>query len=183
MATPNGLMFTVGQITWTTSSDDFIAMTTEEARIQSASTTTSPTSATALTTVDTAPTTMDLAPTTVHLAPTTPVSSSVTPTTRRPLPRYKGKQIDNTDLLDSIDWVGTKLAETLALVSSIQSQPNEQVTATHNRSTRPARASHPARLGTDLMVTSTPEGCSAHRRLAPMTGLRLSEHEALTENY
>ena len=38
MATPNGLMFTVGQITWTTGSDNFIAMITEEARIQSAST-------------------------------------------------------------------------------------------------------------------------------------------------
>ena len=33
MATPNGLTFTVGQITWTTGSDDFIAMTTEEAWI------------------------------------------------------------------------------------------------------------------------------------------------------
>ena len=135
MATPNGLTFTVGQITWTTGSDDFIAMTPEEAWIQSASTTASPTSATAPTTVDTAPTTVDTAPTTVDLALTTPASSLATPTTRCLLPRYKGKQIDNTDLLDSIDRVGTKLAETLALVSSIQSQPNEQVTATHNRST------------------------------------------------
>jgi hypothetical protein len=82
-----------------------------------------------------APTTVDLAPTTVDLAPTMPASSSATPTTHRPLPRYKGKQIDNTDLLDSIDRVGTKLTETLALVSTIQSQPNEQVTAPHNRST------------------------------------------------
>ena len=136
MATPNGLTFIIGQITWTTGSYNLIAMTTEEARIQSTSTTTSPTSATAPTTMDTAPTTMRLAPTTVHLAPTMPASSSAMPITRRPLPRYKGKQIDNTDLLDSIDRVGTKLAETLALVSSIQSQPNEQVTATHNRSTR-----------------------------------------------
>ena len=52
----------------------------------------------------------------VDLAPAMPASSSATPTTCHPLPRYKGKQIDNTDLLDSIDWVGTKLAETLALV-------------------------------------------------------------------
>ena len=132
MATPNSLMFTIGQITWTTGFDDFIATITEEARIQSASTAASPASATAPTTVDTAPTTtdtaptmMDLAPTTVHLAPTTPASPSATPTTCHPLPRYKGKQIDNTDLLDSIDRVGTKLAETLALISTIQSQPNE----------------------------------------------------------
>ena len=84
-------------------------MTPEEAWIQSASTTASPTSAmapttvdTAPTTVDTAPTTMDLAPTTVHLAPTTPASPSATPTTCHPLPRYKGKQIDNTDLLGPV---------------------------------------------------------------------------------
>ena len=38
VATPNGLTFTIGQITWTTGSDDFIAMTTEEVRIQSAPT-------------------------------------------------------------------------------------------------------------------------------------------------
>ena len=135
MATPNGLTFTVGQITWTTGSDDFIAMTTEEARIQSVSTTTSPASAMAPTTMSMAPTTMDLALTTIHLALTMPASPSATPTTCHPLPRYKGKHIDNTDLLDSIDWVGTKLAETLALVSTIQSQPNEQVTTPHNRST------------------------------------------------
>ena len=98
MATPNGLKFTIGQITWTTGSDDFIAMTTEEAWIQSAPTTASPISAMAPTTVDTAPTTMDMAPTTmdlaptmVHLAPTMPASSSATPTTRHPLPLYKGR--------------------------------------------------------------------------------------------
>ena len=105
MATPNGLTFTIGQITWTTGSDDFIATITEEARIQSASTAASPASATTPTTVDTAPTTEDLAPTTVDLAPTTvdlastmvdlaltmPASLSATPTTRRPLPRYKGR--------------------------------------------------------------------------------------------
>ena len=77
------------------------------------------------TTVDLAPTTVDLAPTMMDLAPTMSASPSATPTTCRPLPRYKGKQIDNIDLLDSIDRVGTKLAETLALVSSIQNQPSE----------------------------------------------------------
>ena len=111
MATPNGLTFTIGQITWTTGSNDFIAMTPEEAWVQSASTTASPASA--------------MAPTTVDLAPAMPASSSAMPTTRHPFPRYKGRQIDNTDLLDSIDRVSTKLAETQALVSLIQSQPNE----------------------------------------------------------
>ena len=104
-------------------------MTTEEAWIQFASTTAS--------------SALAMAPTTVDLAPTMPASSSATPITRRPLPRYKGRQIDNSDLLDSIDRVGTKLAETLALVSTIQSQPNEQVTTPHNRSTQPAQTSRP----------------------------------------
>ena len=54
---------------------------------------------------------------------------------------------------------------------------------THNRSTRPAQASYPARLGTDLLVTSTPEGRSVHCRPAPMTGLRLSKYEASMENH
>ena len=125
----------------------------EEAWIQSAPTTASPASATA--------------PTMVDRAPTTLASLSAMPTTHRPLPRYKGRQINNTDLLDSIDRVGAKLAETLALVSLIQSQPNEQVNTNHNRSTRPARASRPTRLGTDLMVTSTPKGRSVRRRPAP----------------
>ena len=124
-----------------------------------------------------------MAPTTLDLATATPASSSATPTTRHSLPRYKGRQIDNSNLLDSIDQVDTKLAKTLALVSLIQSQPNEQVNTTHNRSTRPAWASRPTRLGTDLVVTSTPEGCSVHRRPAPTTGLRLSECEALMENH
>ena len=44
-----------------------------------------------------------MALTTLDLALATLASSSATPTTRRSLPRYKGRQIDNTDLLDSID--------------------------------------------------------------------------------
>ncbi|XP_066341356.1 zinc finger BED domain-containing protein DAYSLEEPER-like [Miscanthus floridulus] len=44
MATPNGLTFTVGQITWTTGADDSVAKATEEAWIQPAPTTTSPAS-------------------------------------------------------------------------------------------------------------------------------------------
>ena len=119
----------------------------------------------------------------LDLALATPASSSAMPTTYHLLPRYKGRQIDNIDLLDSIDQVGTKLAETLALVTSIQSQPIEKVTTTHNRSTQPAQASHAAQLSMDLVVTSTPEGRSVHRRPAPTMGLRLSEYEASMENY
>lgn len=169
MATPNGFTFTVGQITWTTGSNDFIAMNTEEVQIQSAPTTVPPASVTA--------------PIALGLTPSTPALSSATSTTRRSLPCYKGKQIDDTDLLDSIDRVGTKFAETLALVDSIQNQSTKQVTVDHNRSTRPARASRRARLGTDLVVTTTPEGRSVRHQSVPATGLRLSEYEALMENY
>jgi hypothetical protein len=55
-------------------------------------------------------------------APTTPAMAPTTPTTRRPLPRYKGRTIDNTDLIEAIDQVGHKLSQTLTLVDSIQNQ-------------------------------------------------------------
>jgi hypothetical protein len=99
MTMADGLSFTVGQITWTTGVNSFTATTTEEARIQFASTTSS----------------SAMAPTTLAIAPTTP-------TTRRPLPRYKGRVIDNTDLIEAIDQVGYKLSQTLTLVDSIQNQ-------------------------------------------------------------
>jgi hypothetical protein len=47
------------------------------------------------------------------MAPTTPI-------TRRSLPRYKGRVIDNTDLIEAIDQVGHKLSQTLTLVDWIQ---------------------------------------------------------------
>jgi hypothetical protein len=107
----DGLSFTVGQITWTTSVNGFTATTMEEAQIQSMSTTSS--SAMALTTLAT--------------ALTTPATAPTTPTTRRPLPRYKGRVIDNTDLIKAINQVGHKLSQTLTLVDSIQNQSTEQV--------------------------------------------------------
>jgi hypothetical protein len=105
MATAAGLTFTIGQITWTTGSNDFVALTTEGMQIQSASTT-SPTPASATTT---------LAP-----ASPTPASSSTTPATCHFLPRYQGKKLDNTDLINSIDRLDVKLSSTLTLVNSLQ---------------------------------------------------------------
>jgi hypothetical protein len=91
----DGLSFTIGQITWTTSVNSFTATATEETQIQSASTTSSSA---------TAPTALAMAPTTLATAPTTP-------TTHRSLPRYKGRSIDNTDLIKAIDQVGHKLSQ------------------------------------------------------------------------
>jgi hypothetical protein len=69
------------------------------------------------------------------MALTTPAMAPTTPTTRQPLPRYKGRVIDNTDLIEAIDQVGHKLSQTLTLVDSIQNQSTEQVLLNHNKST------------------------------------------------
>jgi hypothetical protein len=114
-----------------------------------------------------------MAPTTLATALTTPTTALTTPTTRQPLPRYKGRTIDNTDLIKAIDQVGHKLSQTLTLVDSIQNQSTEQVLLHHNRSTRPVRAHRPTRLDTDLVVTATPKGCMVCLRLVPTPGLRL----------
>jgi hypothetical protein len=153
----DGLTFIVGQITWTTGAVGFTVTATEEVQIQSTSITSSPA----------------MAPTTLVTAPTTPATSPTTPATRHLLPRYKGRQIDNTDLLEAIDQVDLKLSESLALVNSIRDQSTEQVATRHNRSTRPDRARRPAWFDTDLVFTATPEGRTV--RLCPVstTGLRL----------
>jgi hypothetical protein len=49
-----------------------------------------------------------------------PISWSSLLTTHRLLPRYQGRRLDNTDLIESIDRVTTGLAKTLTLVDSIR---------------------------------------------------------------
>jgi hypothetical protein len=44
------------------------------------------------------------------MAPTTLIAALTMSTTCRPLPRYKGRVIDNTDLIEAIDQVGHKLS-------------------------------------------------------------------------
>jgi hypothetical protein len=50
------------------------------------------------------------------------LSGSSSSATRRPLPRYQGRQLDNSDLIESIDRVTAGLAKTLTLVESIRDQ-------------------------------------------------------------
>jgi hypothetical protein len=114
-------------------------------------------------------------PTTLATAPTTPV-------THRPLPRYKGRTIDNTDLIKAIDQVCHNLSQTTTLVDSIQNQSTEQVPLHHNRSTRPVQARRPTRLDTNLVVTATPKGHIVCLRPVPIPGLKLSEYQVLTED-
>jgi hypothetical protein len=73
MATVAGLTFTIGQITWTTGSNDFVVTTMEETQIRFASTT-------SLTPASTT--------TTLALAPPALAPSLTMPATRRLLPRY-----------------------------------------------------------------------------------------------
>jgi hypothetical protein len=166
VAMADDLSFTVGQITWTTGVNSFTAATMEEVQIRSASTTSS--SATAQTTLAT--------------ALTTPATAPATPITRRPLPCYKGRTIDNTDLIKAIDQVGLKLSETLTLIDKIQNQSTEQVQLHHNRSTRPVRTHHPTRFDTDLVVTVTPQGCTVRLCPVPSPGFRPSEYQVSTED-
>jgi hypothetical protein len=76
-----------------------------------------------------------MAPTTLATATTTLATAPITPTTRQPLPSYKGRVIDSTNLIEAIDQVGHKLSQTLTLVDLIQNQSTEQVLLHHNRST------------------------------------------------
>jgi hypothetical protein len=92
VAMADGLSFTVGQITWTTGVNSFTATATEEAQIRSASTTSS----------------SAMAPVTLATATTTPAMALTMLTTRRPLPHYKGRMIDNTNLIEAIDQVSHK---------------------------------------------------------------------------
>jgi hypothetical protein len=92
-----GLMFTVRMFTWTTSTD-CPAEVMEAVQAPPA-----PTESTLIT--------VDLI--------SGPVLGPPPPTIHRPLPRYQGRRLDNTDLVESINWVTTNLAETLTLVDSI----------------------------------------------------------------
>ena len=47
-----------------------------------------------------------------------PLPRSPSPTTRRPLPRYQRRHINNDDLIESIDRVGLKLADCLSIAES-----------------------------------------------------------------
>ena len=86
----DGLVFTVGQIIWTTGLNNFIDTTIEEAQIQSASITSSSTSATASIMLAT--------------APTTPAKLPTTPTTGRCFPTTKGGTSVSWEI-DQVAWL------------------------------------------------------------------------------
>jgi hypothetical protein len=103
MVLPAGQTFTIGTFTWTSSVDGAVEV---------------------MEAVQAPP-----APTESTPAPADPIlgllSRSSSPTTRCLLPRYQGRRLNNSDLIESIDWVTAGLAETLTLVESIRDQSAE----------------------------------------------------------
>jgi hypothetical protein len=107
-----GLTFTIGAITWTTAA----AMTAETVEAVQP----------------------DLAPASSTTSPTSPILGSIlgssSSTTRRQLPRYQGKALDNADLIESIDRLGGGLAEALSLAGAAQALATEDgFTTVHHR--------------------------------------------------
>ena len=130
-AVPEGLTFTVGQITWTTHGGGLTATVSEETQIQSGMT--------------------------------------LAPSTRPPLPRYKGKKIDGSDLL-RVDRADLKLLEASRLVDGISRQPGQAAPTDFFNSHRPTRVVTHERLGTSLTITSTPSGWSVKLEADPDQG-------------
>jgi len=141
VAVPEGLTFTVGQITWMTRGGGLTTTVSEGTQIQSGMTAAS-------------------APTTRMLAPST----------RPPLPRYKGKRVDDSDLLRGLDRADSKLREASQLVDGISRQPDQAAPTDSSNSYRPTRVVTHEQLGTSLTITSTPSGWSVKIKADPEEG-------------
>jgi hypothetical protein len=117
-----GLTFMVGTCTWTTGVDHAVGIVEV---VQGPPTSTGSTS-----------------------TPTDPtmgaLSRSSSLATRRPLPRYPRRQINNSNLIEYIDRVTASLADTLVLVDSIKDQSAEHGYGSNHRhqTKRPTRTGH-----------------------------------------
>ena len=87
-------------------------------------------------------------------------STSITPTprTRPPLPRYKAKRVDNSDLLQALDRADLKLVEASNLVDLISRKPDQAASTSFFDSRRPTRVTTHEQLETSLTIMSTPTG-------------------------
>jgi len=88
-------------------------------------------------------------------APTT-----LTPSTRPPLPRYRRKKVDGSDLFRALDRADLKLLKASRLMDGISRQSDQVVPTDFFNSCRPTRVVTHERLGTSLPITSTPSGRS-----------------------
>jgi len=82
----------------------------------------------------------------------------LTPRTRPPLPRYRAKRVDNSDLLQALDRTDHKLLEASNLVDSISRKPDQAPTSNFFDSHRPTRVATQERLETSLTITSIAAG-------------------------
>ena len=91
---------------------------------------------------------------------TAEASTSITPTqrTRPPLPRYRAKRVDNSDLLQALDRADHKLLEASNLVDSISRRPDQAAVTNFFDSRRSTRVSTHKRSKTSLTIMSTPAG-------------------------
>jgi len=78
--------------------------------------------------------------------------------TQPPLPRYRAKRVDNSDLLQALDRADHKLLEASNLVDSISRRPDQAATSNFFDSRRPTRVATHERLETSLTITSTAAG-------------------------
>ena len=109
-------------------------------------------------------------PTTSTTTTFAPTMLSATPTTRPLLPRYKGKRVDNSDLLEAIDHANHKLFEASDLVNSISSPITSSALPNRRESTRPTHVTTHERPGTSLAIMASPEGRIIRFKATPPNG-------------
>jgi len=139
-AVAEGLTFTVGQITWTTHDGGLTTTTLEETQIRFGAA--------------------------EVMVPITPTTVATTPRARPLLPRYKGKQVDNSDLLQALDRADHKLLEASNLVDLISRKPDQASASNFFDSHRPTRVTTHKRLGMSLTITSTTVGWIVKLKIA-----------------
>jgi len=90
-----------------------------------------------------------------NLSGPTPTTVATTPRARPLLHLYKGKRVDNSDLLQALDCADHKLLEASNLVDSTSRKPDQASASNFFDSHRPTRVTTHERLGTSLTITST----------------------------
>jgi hypothetical protein len=89
-----------------------------------------------------------------------------TPSTRPPLPCYKAKRVDNSDLLQALDRADLRLIEASKLLDLISRKPDQAASTNLFDSCRPTRVTTHEQLETSLTITSTPTGRSVKLKTA-----------------
>ena len=135
-----GLTFTAGQMTWTTHDGGLTTTSLEEIQIQSGAT--------------------------EAIAAIIPTTVTTTPRAQPPLPRYNGKRVNNTDLLEALDRSDHKLLEASNLVDSIARKPDQASASNFFDSHRPTHVTTHERLGTSLTITTTTVGRTVKFKIA-----------------